>query len=105
TLWSDLDRMKRYDLVVNACEGAPNLDDKTPAMRDNFAAYVNAGGRNMSTHYQYSWIADGAPPLPSAANFLDLAIFSSGLTATLDTSFPKGESFAQWLFDVGASTT
>jgi hypothetical protein len=105
TLWADLDRMKRYDLVVNACEGAVNPEDKTLAMRQNFADYVNAGGRNMSTHYQHYWISSGVDPLPSTAEFLDEPIFSPGLTANLDTSFPKGDAFAQWLVNVGASTT
>jgi hypothetical protein len=107
TLWSDLSLMKQYDLIINACEGEEFPDEKPAASLQNFVDYAGAGGRSFNTHYQYYWIADGVPPMPSTATF-DLGATvepPDTTTGTINTSFPKGEAFAEWLVTVAASTT
>jgi hypothetical protein len=106
TLWSDLALMKNYDVIINACEGETFPAEKPMASLQNFVDYANAGGRSFNTHYQYYWIADGIPPMPSTANFVVEPVnVPSSAMGTVDTSFPKGEAFAEWLVNVGASTT
>jgi hypothetical protein len=105
-LWSDLARMKRYDVIVNACEGDTFPDEKPQASLQNFADYANAGGRIFNTHYHYYWIADGVSPMPTTATFPnDSAIGPDPIAAAIDTSFAKGDALAQWLVNVGASQT
>jgi hypothetical protein len=104
-LWSNLAKMKSYDLVINACEGDTFVAEKPTASLQNFALYANAGGRTFNTHYQYTWIADGVAPLPSTATFGPDPRGPDPITANVDTSFPKGDAFAQWLVTTGASMT
>jgi hypothetical protein len=107
TLWSDLSLMKQYDLIINACEGEEFPDEKPAQALQNFVDYAGAGGRSFNTHYQYYWIADGVPPMPSTATFdLGATVEPPATTVgTIDTTFPKGEAFAEWLVNVSASTT
>jgi len=102
-LWSDAARMQAYDLVVNSCECAPHPEEKTPAMLQNHEAYANAGGRVFDTHYNYYWIQQGPAPLPATATFAPDTPGPDPTTATVDTSFPKGDAFATWLVAAGAS--
>lgn len=103
-LWSDGARMKTYDLVVNSCECAEHGEEKTPAMLQNHVDYANAGGRVFDTHYNYYWIENGPSPLPGTATFSPNAAGPDPTTATVDTSFPKGDAFATWLVAAGASS-
>jgi hypothetical protein len=104
-LWSDVTKMKGYDLVINSCECAEHAEEKTAAMLQNHVDYANAGGRVFDTHYNYYWINHGPAPLPATASFAPDSAGPDPATATIDTSFPKGDAFATWLLASGASTT
>lgn len=102
TLWTTGATLKAYDVVILPCEGAANA--KTPAAVANLVAYANSGGRVFATHYSYVWTrvgwpqaADWRPKLPD--------LYNQTFNVTVDQSFPKGQAFAQWLSNVGASTT
>lgn len=103
-LWSDLAKMKTYDLVINACEGNEYADEKPAASLQNFLDYANAGGRVFNTHYHYYWMRSGAGSLPGIATWSSIGRPNEdSLVTTVDTSFPKGDAFADWLVAVGAS--
>lgn len=109
-LWNSLDTLKRYDVVMLPCEGTSNTDDptKTTAGKQNIVNYASAGGRLFKTHYSYTWIRN--TPFPSVAtwNFPNDdadGLYDNPFEVDVDTSFPKGESFADWLLNVGASDT
>lgn len=109
-LWSDPLHMKTYDIVMLPCEGSEYPDEKD-AGRSPLLDYVNAGGRTFVTHYAYTWLEDSPQPLPSVANWehnendrSDKAGANPILVASLDTSFPKGKAFADWLDNVGGSS-
>jgi hypothetical protein len=107
-LWSDLDKMKGYDVVINSCEAYADPAEKPQASLQNFVDYANAGGRSFNTHFQKIWIQNGVTPLPSTAQWapgLHRTVPLPGGNAAIDTSFPKGEAFADWLVAVGASTS
>jgi hypothetical protein len=104
-LWSDVDQMKKYDLIINSCECSEQGAEKTPAMLQNHANYANAGGRVFDTHYNYYWIDHGPAPLPATAMFAPDSAGPDPTVATIDTSFPKGDAFATWMLATGASTT
>lgn len=103
SFWGDLSKLKAYDMVVLSCEGSEYGSDKASAvtaMRD----YANAGGRIFASHYHYYWFSSGPSDFQSTATWSPGGFGSDG-TFSIDTSFPKGKSFADWLVNVGASTT
>lgn len=110
TLWDDLDELKKYDMVILSCEGDeyPNgsggRSRKTTGARENMRDYLDAGGRVFSSHFHYSWFKHGAAPLPMTANWVNdnAANYVDG-TMLVNTSFPKGQAFSEWLVEVGAS--
>ena len=102
-LWADPALLAKYDFVLGACQGG--LGFLPPPSLQNIATYAAMGGRLLGTHFEFSWIADGPPPLPSAAVFAQNAPRpASPINASVVTSFPKGEAFAEWLATTGAST-
>jgi hypothetical protein len=97
-LWASPDRLAKYDVVLGACECAPYPRDTEGPAYDAMAQYLNTGGRFYATHYQSNWFA---PPSGPAA-FQGVAQWGSGngvngATFFVDTSFPKGAAFSQWL--------
>jgi hypothetical protein len=112
TFWAG-NTLTRYDIVVNACECGEQPQEKPQSSIDNLVAYANAGGRVFNTHYHYYWIdptkITSMPPMAnnvawqSTANFIPEVTGSSDLYGYVDTTFPKGQAFARWLYDVGAS--
>jgi len=95
----------------------------------NVMNYANAGGRIFTTHYSYIWLyndtpfsttADWAPNQCDNFNTFGDGNCTTGpannnppaswgyppdQTGYIQTSFPKGLELAQWLLNVGASTT
>jgi hypothetical protein len=82
-LWSDINTMMRYDVILMACGGsneryegdkAPLLPDAngyfppdgsgnilTDAMKLNMVQYVNSGGRTFAEHYHWGWLRSYPP--------------------------------------------
>ncbi len=102
-----------YDLVINACECGEEPQEKPQSSIDNVVAYANAGGRVFNTHYQYYWIdptkaasqpaTANNPTWQTTATFIAEAMGASTIDGYVDTTFPKGDAFARWLYGVGAS--
>jgi hypothetical protein len=131
--WNDLASMMKYDMILLACGGvqkatdptkyAPYDSDPSPisdAAKANMVSYVNAGGRAFGEHYHWAWIKGFPSPKPSDATKppypppfgTEVATWipyteTDGVpaTGTIEQSFPRGQSFAEWLVAVGASTT
>lgn len=111
-LWDNLDNLKQYDVVMLPCEGTSDTTEvpKTPASKQNIVDYTNAGGRVFATHYSYTWLQSAPAPFPSVANWNlsgkdPVDPYTNPFDVTIDTSFPKGDAFADWLMNVQASTT
>jgi hypothetical protein len=102
-LWSSPQRLAEYDLVLLACEGAQNDKQTTP--KQNIVNYSNVGGRVFATHYSYVWLYD-IPPFNMTGTWnVDTHTQhppGDPTTGIIDTSFPKGMAFAQWVNAVGA---
>ncbi len=105
-----------YDMVFFPCQGAEW--DRTQAEQTNIIDYANAGGRIFATHYSYVWLFDDAPfsstaqwdvgqcdPYTSQDNCDQLPGYPPDQTGFINTSFPKGQTLAEWLVYIGASTT
>ncbi len=95
--------LMRYDVVMLPCEGSHML--KPAAHTQNIIDYTTAGGRVFATHFSYVWIEYAQAPFPTTATWRGNSNAPDGTVYTLDTSFPKGSTFADWLQNVNATTT
>jgi hypothetical protein len=105
-----------YDMIFFPCQGGEF--DRTTTEQTNVINYANAGGRIFTTHYSYVWLFNDAPFDATArwdVGQCDLVTSPDGCyqyygfppdqPGFIDTSFPKGQTLAQWLQVVKASTT
>ena len=103
SLWSDAGTLSRYDVVLLPCEGSEYR--KPDAGIQNLVNYTSAGGRLFVTHYSYVWTAFNAP-YNSVANWVPDAPQNHDppdpFNGLIDTTFPKGLAFQDWLSNVGA---
>lgn len=101
-LWNDAAALARYDIVALSCEGDPA--DETKTDRGTMREYANAGGHVFASHSHSAWL-EKSPSI----EFNTVATWSTtndvGDEYNVDTSFPKGRAFAEWLVGVGASPT
>jgi hypothetical protein len=102
-LYRSADDIMPHDVVLLACEGGEHPESKPAAALDTMFNYINAGGRAFMSHYHYYWLNHGPQPFPRVATFAPNATIPTMITATVDTSFPKGMALEDWLVNVGAS--
>jgi hypothetical protein len=103
--WDSLANLMGYDILLHSCEGTENPTNKSMAARQAFLDYTSAGGRAFLSHWHNYWLEHGPAPLPMTATFDHQGDPPSPFTATVDTTFPKGQALANWLVNVGGSTT
>ncbi len=116
-----------YDVVLDPCEGAAydkeNLYTSAATQGEpykNLIHYTDIGGRAFVTHFSYMWLwfpnGNGHAYVPGPDNWgLQVAPWtntSGATTSTVDPltgfviqTFPKGNSYAQWLNNVHATPT
>jgi hypothetical protein len=109
--------LNKNDMVLFPCEGGHT--DEATADKDRLLAYTTAGGRVFATHYSYTWLYDrdavNTPGTSGAAldgpfstvatwnvNRISPTYNDAAIRTFIDTSFPKGQQFAQWLGIVNA---
>jgi hypothetical protein len=104
TLWSDPTKLLTYDILVQSCEGGQFAAVKQPYIA-NLKRYADAGGRLFNDHLHFYWLRNGPAPWPSTATYIGSGDnLASPVSATIDTTFPKGVAFNTWLSNVGATT-
>jgi hypothetical protein len=101
--WQSPANLLKYDIVFNACECNPN--DRGTAAYAAMHDYLSGGGRLFTTHYYYNWFA--APPngggpadFNSVVNWaLPESLFTENPFPDffIDTGFPKGKAYFDWL--------
>ncbi|HEY6077730.1 MAG TPA: carboxypeptidase regulatory-like domain-containing protein [Polyangiaceae bacterium] len=124
TLRASLASLQAYDIVLMSCVGSQS-DGRlvTSQNKQDLQAYLNAGGRVFLEHYHSAWLRGGnesqeiedarkytPTPFPPVASWVppDDPAYDGGHAGSsapylVDTSFPKGKDFADWLGFVGAS--
>jgi len=108
-LYGNAAELMKYDVVMLPCEGG-QYDQS--AGTTNIANYVNAGGRVFTTHYSYDWWSYANSPFLKVATSLKNNLWPVGqkdyydytIAGALNTMFPKGMAFAQWLIAAGATS-
>ena len=107
TLTADVFHTDDYTLVAEDERGP--VDRPAASEHRSVAALVErrfgAGGRVFASHWHNWWFEKAPPPMPTVAPFNHRSDPASPLTATIDTTFPKGEALADWLVNVGGATT
>ena len=104
SLWGTQAEINAYDMVYFACQG--DEYDKTAPEQQIVIDYANAGGRLFTTHYSYVWLFSDAPFSTTATWAVQGADPATDpQTGYVNTTFPEGLALAQWLQNLGASTT
>jgi hypothetical protein len=107
-LWGSATAMKAYDIMLMSCEGDDNkgAGAASPAMRQAVKDFADAGGRVFGSHWHNAWVFEGPAPWPTVAKHSSGAHgFDADITMPIVTTFPKGMAFAEWMMNVGGSTT
>lgn len=105
--WSDATKLKTYDMVLLSCEGGEFFVDPksgSPPTKDSTSMaavndYLNAGGRIFTTDLQYNWYKfspDMGMKTMSSIVGPTASLFGAK-SITIDTSFPKGLAWSQWM--------
>jgi hypothetical protein len=103
--WDDAANLRKYDMILHSCDGQENPNNKSTAARAALQQYADVGGRVFASHWHNYWFEEGPAPWPTIANFDHQPDLPIPFTATIDTSFMRGAELAQWLVNVGGSTT
>jgi hypothetical protein len=107
TLWSSVPTLGNYDMVIDACQGAPPTD-KPQASIDNINAFAASGGRVYLSHYENFVIwptAENSTFSPSATQDTTADTETMATNVAIDLGFPKGAALGTWALGAGASTT
>ncbi len=113
--WASAANLNQYDIVVLSCEGNQNGDTKPQAALNALKSYADGGGRVFTSHWHNIWIGgdfqggDGQS-VPAWENIASWSANTNNppnpTTATIDQNDnPKGAAFAEWMVNVGGSTT
>jgi hypothetical protein len=98
-LYNDPLELAKYDMSLFECVGGEQV--KTATQVANIQDYANKGGRVYATHFSYVWL-NNTPSWSTTASWVpQTASWNVPVEATLDTTFGKGQTFAQWLNIVG----
>jgi hypothetical protein len=104
--------IRQYDMMIISCHGESERSRAQPlAEKQIVKDFVDQGGRVFGSHFSFGYFrrvvtttADKAfqpSPWPLIATWDG----NSDAPYNIDTSFPKGMAYADWLVNVGASTT
>lgn len=92
-----------YNVLLLPCQGTNAYIDSDG--RGNAITFAGEGGRIFATHHSVLYLNQDAS-IDGAADWRGLTSDSIGAgEATIDTSFSSGMTLAQWLQDVGATST
>ncbi len=112
--WDSLDNLKKYDIILHACEGGqgsytgPNsmpISDKSPAATQALQDYADMGGRVFASHWHAYWFENGPAAFRSIAIFNHRPGLPNPYTATIEQGFGTGAALGQWMVNVGGSPT
>jgi hypothetical protein len=101
-LWASRQSFEYYDIAILSCECAENRQTKPAAGVQALHDWLDEGGKVFASHYQYSWFKYGAPDFQNVATWLGASTANGAGNFAINTSFPKGMTYHDWLDNVGA---
>ncbi len=122
TWWMNAANLAPYDIVFQACDCSPyerNVQGQSGDAYQAMQTYLNSGGRVFSTHFFYNWYApetacESHNTCQGPADFNGVAKWCAGNCGQgvnglsnyyVDTTFPKGQAFGDWLLGQGVTKT
>jgi hypothetical protein len=108
TLWSNVDKLKQYDIVFLSCEGAQNAGTKPQSTLQAMKDYADFGGRVFASHWHNIWIGGNftgsgnpKPPVWDTIAQWRANDGNPGNPILIDeVSNPKGGAFSSWMVNV-----
>jgi len=91
-----------YNVLMLPCQGN-GTNYSTEDGRTNAIAFTGAGGRIFATHHSAFYINQDAA-IDGAANWTSDSTLGNA-NGTINTGFSSGNTMAEWLQDIGATTT
>ncbi len=88
--------------MILSCECAENKQTKPQTGVQALHDWLNEGGKVFASHYHYTWFRDGPPDFKNVATWLGTSTADGSGNFAIDTSFPKGQTYHDWLQNVGA---
>jgi hypothetical protein len=106
-LWASKQSLEYYDIVLLSCECAENNQTKPTAGKQALHDWLDEGGKVFASHYHYTWFRNSpATDFQGVAQWGQQGNADTAMVGAkaydVDTSFPKGNTFGQWLGVVGA---
>jgi hypothetical protein len=109
-VWNSKANLEAYDIVLLACEGdtfdpaeSRNANtNKTTASKQALHDWLDEGGKVFATHFHYTWFKNGPADFQGVATWLGTSGGQDYGLYSIDTSFPKGKVFSEWLGTVRA---
>src|SRR5262249_1746626 len=84
--------------------GGGGAGNKSAASKQALHDWLDEGGKVFATHYHYTWFKNGPADFKATANWLGSSGGDDDGAYAIDTTFPKGKVFSEWLGTVGALT-
>jgi hypothetical protein len=103
-LWSSKSSLEYYDMVLLACEGSESNQTKPASAMTAMHDWLGEGGKVFATHFHYTWFKNGPTDFQNVATWLGSSAGIGTGNYTVNTGFPKGQVFHDWLGNVGALT-
>ncbi len=122
-VWNSKPNFEAYDIVLLSCEGDtfdPDDSDadagrggggrgggfnKSSTAKQALHDWLNEGGKVFATHFHYTWFKNSpAAEFRTVATWLGTSNGNQMGLYNIDTTFPKGVIFNQWLSNVKALT-
>ncbi len=101
TLWGSATTLQAYDILLMACEGEQNPGTKPATALQAMYTYESNGGRVFASHWHDYWFENGPAPVPATGSWTDFTPPPPDPSyGTIDTSFPKGQAFHDWMSNV-----
>jgi hypothetical protein len=102
-LWASKQAFEYYDIALLSCECAEHNETKPAAGMTALHDWLGEGGKVFASHFHYTWFQHNPNrDFQTVANWLGTSIANGRGTFDIDTSFPKGKAFNDWLSNVGA---
>jgi hypothetical protein len=101
-LWTSKESFEYYDIAILSCECAEHNETKPPAGMKALHDWLDEGGKVFASHYHYTWFKNGPTDFQNVATWLGSTTASGMGNYDIDTSFPKGQTYNEWLANVGA---
>jgi hypothetical protein len=102
-LWANKAALESYDIVLLSCECGENNQTKPAAGMQALHDWLDEGGKVFASHYHYTWFKNSPDAdFKGVANWVTSGAATGSGGYDVDTSFPKGQTFHDWLANVSA---